>query len=157
MLLIVPIGGPVLLWVVVWIIAGFQKAEGKLEKPQQATANQSPASPRSSADYYSIITRAVSALPNNTRRHRQELYDRAHDVLDRQLGGQSRSQVRPERRALSDAIRRVEAEAAERERRERKLGSTPLLVISIFLPGWWMQDCTAMSLYWVARLPKLDG
>jgi hypothetical protein len=46
---------------------------------------------------------------------------------------------------------------APKQREEQKFEpqSTALLILSIaFLAKLWAIDCTCMSLYWVARLPK---
>ncbi len=66
------------------------------------------------ADYYPVIARAVSSLPNATAQARRELYDRARRIVIDQLRQSDPDEVKPEtareRAALEAAIRRVEAE-----------------------------------------------
>src|SRR5512138_2055061 len=62
------------------------------------------------ADYYPLISRAVSGLEKNTGENRRALYDRARAALVSQLRG-----VEP---TLEEAIRKVEAEVAKRLRAE---------------------------------------
>jgi hypothetical protein len=64
----------------------------------------------SMTDYYSLIARAVSTLPQNTDAARHELYERADRALIAQLHGRSEAEVERERQALNEAIRRVEGE-----------------------------------------------
>src|SRR5579871_374619 len=59
-------------------------------------------------DYYALISRAVSDLPNNTDEARQELYDRARRAQAKQLAGDTRTEAAHERQALEEAIRKVE-------------------------------------------------
>jgi hypothetical protein len=66
----------------------------------------------SMTDYYSLIARAVSTLPQNTDAARHELYERADSALIAQLHGRSEAEVKRERQALNEAIRRVEGETA---------------------------------------------
>jgi hypothetical protein len=69
--------------------------------------------------YYSVIARAVSRLPNNTREARQALYDRAGIALAAELlHGEdplSDEQVATERLAFERAIRKIERDAGKRE------------------------------------------
>ena len=71
---------------------------------------------RSTTDYYPVIARAVSALPNNTRDARQALYDRAWVALAAHLHEQdppaSEPQVASEQLAFQGAICKVEVEMA---------------------------------------------
>jgi hypothetical protein len=152
-LLLVP-GVPLLYLIAVWVLAGFQG------RPSAKVA-ESP--PRSTADYHSVIARAVSGLADNTPAARQILYDRARMAVAAQLHGQdppiSESHIARERLALEAAIRRIEEEASPRHTtRPPKVhgpASTALLIASIlFLRIFWVMDFTCMSLYWVARLPK---
>ena len=53
------------------------------------------------ADYHPLIARAVSGLDKNTGENRRALYDRARAALV--------SQLRGERLALEEDIRKVEA------------------------------------------------
>jgi hypothetical protein len=140
---------------------------------------------KSRADiYYPVIVRAIAQLPSNTNEARQILYDRARAALVAQLdelsAQKSKSEVADERLALEMAIRRAEEGALPSQfpraapemvsvgedsrkqfRQSVPIGSplhrptTTLLVISIFFPRIWLIDVTCMSLYWVARLPKL--
>jgi hypothetical protein len=75
---------------------------------------------RSRNGYYSVIARAVSRLPNNTREARQALYDRAGVALAVQLLDEkdlpvSDAQLANERLALERAIRKVERAARKQE------------------------------------------
>lgn len=153
-LLIVPIGAPILFFVIVWIISGFRKSNG--ETPQSE-----PPSQRSTVDYYGLITRAVAELNGNITEVRETLYERVRTVLVTQLRRQeppvSISQIEIEQAALESAIGQFEKNEQREERlRTRKLkkASTALLIASMFAPGLWALDFTAMSIYWVARLPK---
>jgi hypothetical protein len=75
--------------------------------------------PRSKSAYYSVIARAVSRLPNNTREARQALYDRAGVTLATLLIDEapkvSDAQIAAERLALERAILKVEGEAQKTE------------------------------------------
>ncbi|HKA77494.1 MAG TPA: hypothetical protein VKD19_10340 [Pseudolabrys sp.] len=70
------------------------------------------------ADYYPLISRAVSGLDKNTGENRRALYDRARAALVSQLRGVEpaldETDITRERLALEEAIRKVEAEAAKR-------------------------------------------
>ena len=74
------------------------------------------------ADYYPLISRAVSGLDRNTGENRRALYDRARTALVSQLRGVEptleETDITRERLALEEAIRKVEAEAAKRPRAE---------------------------------------
>jgi hypothetical protein len=65
------------------------------------------------SDYDSLLTRAVSALENNTDEAREGLYERARAALLRQLRNgdppASESEIAGHRLALEEAIKRVEA------------------------------------------------
>jgi hypothetical protein len=67
------------------------------------------------ADYYPVINRVVSLLPNNTRNTRQAVYDRARSALLRELQGHdpplSKSDMAGELLALNEAIARVEGKS----------------------------------------------
>ena len=67
-------------------------------------------------DYYTLITRAVSALPNNTTDARQALYERARVALTSSLlrhdPPMSEADFERERSALEAGIMRVEREAS---------------------------------------------
>ena len=68
------------------------------------------------ADYYPLISRAVSALEKNNGENRRALYERARAALLAQLRGitppLNESDITRERLALEESIRKVEAEAA---------------------------------------------
>ena len=160
-LLIVPIGGPILFAIIVWVVTGFQGtgARNKETKhiqtskrtpdaPQLATQPNDP--PEPPPDYYALISRAVCKLPTNNRATRQELYQRAREALHNILRGQERSRRKTEWRAFEQATRKVEA-----ENRKLEPGSTGLLAILLFLPGLWAIDFTSMSLFWTARPPQV--
>jgi hypothetical protein len=65
------------------------------------------------ADYYPILSRAVSRLPTNSAQARQELYERARTILLTQLGRKEIAEFGAvgERVILETAILKVEAEA----------------------------------------------
>ncbi|HEY0302616.1 MAG TPA: hypothetical protein VGC36_14820, partial [Rhizomicrobium sp.] len=72
------------------------------------------------ADYYPLIARAVAGLDKNTGENRRALYDRARAALVNQLRGVDppldESDITRERLALEEAIRKLEVEAAKRQR-----------------------------------------
>lgn len=69
------------------------------------------------ADYHPLISRAVAGLEHNTGEHRRVLYERARVALLNQLRSVDppleESDITRERLALEEAIRKVEAEAAQ--------------------------------------------
>lgn len=81
------------------------------------------------ADYYPLLSRAVSGLDHSTGEARRTLYERARTALVNQLNSVqpelSVSEITRERLALEEAIRRVEAEAAERSREEEARAAPP--------------------------------
>jgi hypothetical protein len=83
------------------------------------------------ADYYPLISRAVSGLEKNTGENRRALYDRARVALVNQLRGVQpaleESDITRERLALEESIRKVEAEAAKRARVEASETEEPSL------------------------------
>ena len=83
------------------------------------------------ADYYPLISRAVSGLDKNTGENRRALYDRARVALVHQLRGVQpaleESEITRERLALEESIRKVEAEAAKRARAEASEPEEPSL------------------------------
>jgi hypothetical protein len=108
-------------------------------------------------DYYPIIAGAVSKLPDNTVEARQELYNHARATLARQLEHDTR--IERERRALEKAIRQAEIYCVlpgSAGRTKYEPASTILLLASMYFPGCWLLDVTCMSLYWVARLPRMN-
>jgi hypothetical protein len=68
------------------------------------------------ADYYPLISRAVTGLAKNTGENRRGVYDRARNALLTQLRGitppLAESDITRERLALEESIRKVEAESA---------------------------------------------
>lgn len=70
------------------------------------------------ADYYSLISRAIAALPQPTPDTRQAVYDRARKALVNQLRGiqppVAEADIAAEGRALEEAITRLEIELAAR-------------------------------------------
>lgn len=70
------------------------------------------------ADYYSLISRAIAALPQPTPDTRQAVYDRARKALVNQLRGiqppVADADIAAEGRALEEAITRLELELAVR-------------------------------------------
>jgi hypothetical protein len=92
----------------------------KLAAGISATDEADFASYRTRSAYYSVIARAVSRLPSNTREARQALYDRAAIALAAQLLKEqdlplSDEQIATERLAFERAIRTVEREARKKE------------------------------------------
>ena len=83
------------------------------------------------ADYYPLISRAVSGLDKNTGENRRALYDRARVALVGQLRGVQptleESDITRERLALEEAIRKVEAETAKRLRADTPEPEEPSL------------------------------
>lgn len=82
------------------------------------------------ADYYPLIARAVAGLdPSATGESRRALYERARSALIAQLRSVdpplSESEITRERLALEEAVRKVEAEAAQRARGERPRADPP--------------------------------
>jgi hypothetical protein len=68
------------------------------------------------ADYYSLLARAVAALPQSTPEARRSVYDRARKALVNQLRSiqppVAEADIDAEGRALDEAVARLEAEAA---------------------------------------------
>ncbi len=83
------------------------------------------------ADYYPLIARAIAGLdPNASGESRRALYERARAALIAQLRGVqpplSESEITRERLSLEEAVRKVEAEAAQRARdAARAAGGSP--------------------------------
>ncbi len=76
------------------------------------------------ADYYSILSKAVSALEPNTASARQRLYERARSAMSAEFEGTcppfDASDIAAVKEGLKSAIERIEAEA---------------------LPAWLQQEC----------------
>ena len=71
------------------------------------------------ADYYPLLVRAISSLPQKTGEGRRAVYDRARTALMRQLRGVDpplpEGEITRERMSLEEAIRRVEADYAQQD------------------------------------------
>jgi hypothetical protein len=80
------------------------------------------------ADYYPVLSRAVSSLANNNAPARHELYERVRTMIVEQLLGQdppkSALEIMRERGALDTAIRKVEVESRSAQIRTPN-GQTP--------------------------------
>src|SRR6478736_5376017 len=79
------------------------------------------------ADYYPLIARAIAGLdPNAPGESRRALYERARAALIQQLRSVqpplSESEITRERLSLEEAVRKVEAEAAQRARDASRTG-----------------------------------
>ena len=68
------------------------------------------------ADYYPVLVRAVSRLPDNNAQTRHEIYQRARAIVLEELRKQDPKKIPPERTQLEAAILRLESECAARER-----------------------------------------
>ncbi len=81
------------------------------------------------AEYYPLISRAVSGLDNSTGETRRALYERARTALVNQLRGADppldEAEITRERLALEDAIRRVENEADKLSQSKRNQKAAP--------------------------------
>jgi hypothetical protein len=82
------------------------------------------------ADYYPLIARAIAGLdPSASGETRRALYERARTALIGQLRNVqpalSEAEIRRERLALEEAVRRVEADAAKRARPDAPRTSAP--------------------------------
>ncbi|MGY3447960.1 hypothetical protein [Bradyrhizobium sp. USDA 4353] len=80
------------------------------------------------ADYYPLIARAIAGLdPNAPGESRRALYERARAALIAQLRSVqpplSESEITRERLSLEEAVRKVEAEAAQRAREAQRTSS----------------------------------
>ncbi|MGU3495181.1 hypothetical protein ACLBXM_14155 [Xanthobacteraceae bacterium A53D] len=69
------------------------------------------------ADYYPLLVRAISGLPQNTAEARKVVFDRARAALLKQLRSVDpplpEGEIGRERNSLEEAIRRIEAEQAD--------------------------------------------
>lgn len=125
-MLIVPIGGPALFFVIAWVVAGFQKSGFKPETQSAAKPHYRPLhTHRLPHDFYAVISGAVGALTINNFATRRELYREARNALHNELRGQERSHTEKERRALEHAIRKVEEESATEEGNRRLVKPKP--------------------------------
>src|SRR3954464_1192909 len=82
------------------------------------------------ADYYPLIARAIAGLdPSAPGEARRALYERARSALIAQLRGVqpplTESEITRERLALEEAVRKVESEAAQRNRGDTGTDSQP--------------------------------
>ncbi len=68
-------------------------------------------------DFYPLLSRAIGALDRKTPEARRAVYDRARQMLVRQLRSMnprvSEADIRTEQSALEDAIKRIERETAQ--------------------------------------------
>jgi hypothetical protein len=170
LLVTVPIGAPIVMVAVLWVIAGFGRAapasttkeEGDSNPPnpwgrpakEETPAGLSFAAARTK-HYYAIIEHAVSQLENKDSQSREALYAKARTVLDQKLQGQP--EWDQEKKALETAIREFEGFKKYIHEFAVEPGppSTAGLILSMyFFKVLWIMDVTLMSLYWVARLPK---
>ncbi|MFM9152189.1 MAG: hypothetical protein ACKOPC_01035, partial [Methylocystis sp.] len=66
------------------------------------------------ADYYSLLSRAITALPQSNSEARQAVFERARKALVKQLTSIeppiAEEAISKERRALEEAIQRVEVD-----------------------------------------------
>jgi hypothetical protein len=87
------------------------------------------------ADYYPALARAVSRLPDNSTRARQELYEHARTILVEQLRRQdpqkSEQEIVRERAALETAIRKVEAQSPSTRPQRSNRPSPPRLMVVV--------------------------
>jgi hypothetical protein len=95
----------------------------------------------SKSAYYSVVARAVSKLPNNTREARLALYDRAEIVLTAELLQDpdiSDERLMVERLALERAVRKVENEAWKKEKPKalQAKHSRAVRIVSILFRGF---------------------
>jgi len=88
------------------------------------------------SDYHSIIARAVSKLPTNTVKARQELYDHARATLARQLE-QDPARIGRERQALDKAIRQVESRTALNMKQFNRTRYDPASTALLIASRWW--------------------
>jgi len=81
------------------------------------------------ADYFPLLARAISALPQNTADGRKAVFDRARTALLRQLRGVDpplpEGEITRERLALEEAIRRLEAEYAPQDNAPEDVAPVP--------------------------------
>jgi len=81
------------------------------------------------ADYYSLLARAISALPQATPEMRKSVYERARKALFNQLRGiqppVAESDIEAEGRALEAAVQRLEGELAAKAA-EASAGPAPI-------------------------------
>jgi hypothetical protein len=76
------------------------------------------------ADYYPLISRAIAALDNKSKEARRAVYDRARAALANQFQNDPAFAFERERRALEDAINKVEADTILSEGTRNEPGST---------------------------------
>jgi hypothetical protein len=81
------------------------------------------------ADYYSLLVRAVAALPQSSAEARYAVYERARKALFNQLRSiqppVAESDIAAEGRALDEAIARIELETARNSVRTERSGAAP--------------------------------
>lgn len=110
------------------------------------------------ADYFPLISRAISALSPNTREAREAIYARARDALTRQLTNLDppipEADLWRERNALEETIRKVEVQFPPLPRPEAKPVPPPMPVIVPAPPKGVRPVVAAPSSEPVAGVPR---
>jgi hypothetical protein len=90
------------------------------------------------ADYYSLLSRAIAALPQSTPQARQAVYERARKALFNQLRAiqpaVAEGDIATEGRALDEAITRVELEVVATEAEKRTAEQPPAPAAPVIPP-----------------------
>lgn len=140
------------------VIAGFGFYIFHGSRSPQAASQDSGARHEKSrvAEYQLLIARAVAELKINDSYSRQNIYVRVRSALANQ--SLSKDEFAREQHTLERAIQNFE-NGSPREifffGNPQHRPATMTLMFSIFFPGIWVIDITCMSLYWVARMPKV--
>jgi hypothetical protein len=164
-LLLPPVALAISIAAVIWIGLGFKRSS-RVAKSAPWTRqilqgqNHVPNIPNpadTSDKYYQLLSNAFSQLDNRDWEQRLAIYNKVRTILSDQLSDQGKARAKVERRALETAIAKIDAEQRSQEREEHRAApaSTVLLVFSLIFPGIWIMDLTCVSLYWIARLPKV--
>ncbi len=121
------------------------------------------------ADYYPIISRAVSKLASNTGEARQALYERVRAAFDAKAQERdsplSETEIKSERAALETAIGKVEAELQKTANATKYFGATLksfgeillgiafivglALAAAFYIRGLWVSEHVAEYLTWL--------